>query len=163
MREREPLRENRSERITDRVKETRDMNVDDSDWQEVRRRKTEKVWKRTDVARNYQHFRKDAQRTTFFFTNFPDNFMAKHMLNAFLKYGEFEEVVIPAKRDKLGKRFGFARAVDVVDPERFAVKLDNIIIGSEKIMVNLPRFSRSSNAESKKLTNHPIVTISRRS
>lgn len=99
------------------------------------------------------YFAKDAPRTTFFFTNFPENFFAKHMLKSFLHYGEFEEVIIPAKRDKLGKRFGFARAVNVKEPERFVVKLDNIIIGSEKIMVNMPRFPREH-------FDHPLNLIS---
>ncbi|CAJ2637810.1 unnamed protein product [Trifolium pratense] len=39
----------------------------------------------------------------------PDNFDAKAMLNIFQKYGNIVEVVIPTKRDKGGRRFGFAR------------------------------------------------------
>lgn len=97
-----------------------------------------------DVARNYYYWPKTAVRATFFFTQIPDNFHAKHMLAAFQNYGEFEEVVIPAKRDKLGKRIGFARAVNVADPKLFAIKLDNIIIGRNKIMVNLAKFNRNA-------------------
>lgn len=67
-------------------------------------------------------------------------------LKAFLNYGDFEEVVIPLKRDKLGKRFGFARAVNVSDPDRFGLELDNMIIGRDKIYVNLSRFSRIPSA-----------------
>lgn len=58
-------------------------------------------------------------------------------------------MVIPAKRDKLDKRFGFASTVNVREPERFAIKLDNIIIGSEKLMVNIPRFSRNDQDKAK--------------
>ncbi|MCI01860.1 hypothetical protein A2U01_0022889, partial [Trifolium medium] len=52
------------------------------------------------------------------------------------------EVVIPVKRNKLGRRFGFARFAHVRDEERFGIKLDNIIIGRNKIFVNSPRFQR---------------------
>lgn len=100
--------------------------------------------KHVDVARSYAYYPKDSTRTTFFFTNFPDNFHAKHMLKSFLHCGDIEEVVIPAKRDKIGKRFGFVRVVNVQEPERFGVKLDNIIIGRERIMINMPRPQRPS-------------------
>lgn len=52
------------------------------------------------------------------------------------------EVVIPPRRDKHGKRFGFVRFHDVRKPEVFAEELDKIIIGAKKINVNLPRFQR---------------------
>lgn len=142
---RDTTRERASERETRqllkenvRERDCEDTHTGDSDWQVVRGRKTEQGRKRTDVARNYQFYPKEAVRTSYFFTNFPDNFHAKQMLAAFLKYGDFEVVVIPSKRDKLGKRFGFAREVNVEDPDRFGVKLDNIIIGRNKIMVNIP-------------------------
>lgn len=88
-----------------------DKHMDSTEWQVIRRRKIERVRKTTDVARNYQFYLKDAPRSTFFFTNFSDNFHAKHMLKAFFKYGDFEEVVITTKRDKIGS-FDFARAVN---------------------------------------------------
>ncbi|XP_045820034.1 uncharacterized protein LOC123913360 [Trifolium pratense] len=52
------------------------------------------------------------------------------------------EVVIPAKRDKGGRRFGFARFDRVSDVRKFEYELDNIIIGREKLSVNLSRFQR---------------------
>lgn len=114
---------------------------DTTGWQEVRRRKIS-IQRKTDVAKSLKYFARDAPRTTYFFTNFKENFRAKHMLKAFSYYGDCEEVVIPPKKDKLGKRFGFVRIVNIKEPDRFVVKLDNIIIGREKIMVNLPRFHR---------------------
>lgn len=86
------------------------------EWQDVRRKKAVGKKMLSDVARSYSLFPKASQRMTFFFTNFPENFHAKHMLKAFSHYGDFEEVVIPARRDKIGKRFGFARAVNVREP-----------------------------------------------
>ncbi|MCI58511.1 RNA-binding protein 25-like, partial [Trifolium medium] len=66
------------------------------------------------------------------------------MLNIFQHYGNIVEVVIPAKRDKGGRRFGFARFDQVKDVRRFGIELDNIIIGRDKIFVNPPRFQRDS-------------------
>lgn len=46
-----------------------------AEWQVVRRKKVVRNSRRTDVARSYLYFPKDAQRTNYFFTNFPENFM----------------------------------------------------------------------------------------
>lgn len=56
--------------------------------------------------------------------------------------GEVAEVVIPLKRNKYDKRFGFARFKGVVDERSLAVKQDNIMIDGKKIYANQPRFSR---------------------
>lgn len=160
------MTEGKRERVRVRVRESEQQQFereiekvtehhDTTGWQVVRNKKAARLQRRTDVAKSHMYFAKDAPRTTLFFTNFPENFYAKQMLKAFLYYGEFEEVVIPAKRDKLGKRFGFARAVNVYEPERFVVKLDNIIIGREKLMVNLPRFHRELYEHPKPLPQKP--------
>ncbi|MCI23748.1 RNA-binding protein 25-like, partial [Trifolium medium] len=80
--------------------------------------------------------------TTYFFTDFPERFGAKALFNAFDNYGDIMEVVIPTKRDKGGRRFGFARFDRVSEPRLFEGELDNIIIGGDKISVNLSRFQR---------------------
>lgn len=54
------------------------------------------------------------------------------------------EVVVPPKRNKFEKSFGFARFQEVGDERVFAVKLDNVLIDGRKIHVNLPRFERKS-------------------
>ncbi|PNX60436.1 hypothetical protein L195_g060180, partial [Trifolium pratense] len=64
------------------------------------------------------------------------------MFNIFQKYGEVVEVVIPAKRDRGGRRFGFARFDHVWDVRKFGFELDGIIIGRDKICVNVSRFQR---------------------
>ncbi|XP_058759400.1 uncharacterized protein LOC131632679 [Vicia villosa] len=58
--------------------------------------------------------------------------------------GETVEVVIPPKRNKFGKRFGFARFKGIIDEKLLTIKLDNIIIDGNKIHVNQPRFDRGS-------------------
>jgi hypothetical protein len=51
-------------------------------------------------------------------------------------------VVILAKRDRGGRRFGFARFDQVEDDRRFEQELDTILIGRDKISVNLSHFHR---------------------
>ncbi|GAU46303.1 hypothetical protein TSUD_283280 [Trifolium subterraneum] len=75
------------------------------------------------------------------------------MLNAFNHYGEILEVVIPAKRDRGGKIFGFARFDRVGDARRFEKDLDNIIIGRDKISVNLSRYQRLDDVRRKNNNN----------
>lgn len=110
-----------------------------------KRRRSEEAWKRRnsrfDRAGETRQRQTDKQ-VTYFFTQFPDNHGAKEMFRIFSMYGEATEVVIPAKRDKIGRRFGFVRFRGVRDVDFFATKLDNIIIGATKMHVNIPRFSR---------------------
>jgi hypothetical protein len=70
------------------------------------------------------------------------NFEDLTMLNAFSYYGDIVEVVIPAKRDKGGRRFGFARFEQVQDARLLEQELDTILVGRDKISVNLSRFHR---------------------
>ncbi|PNX61493.1 hypothetical protein L195_g052481, partial [Trifolium pratense] len=86
------------------------------------------------------------QYTTYFFSEFPDSFDTKAMMKIFQHYGGIVEVVIPAKSDKGGRRFGFARFDQVNDVRRFGIELDNIIIGRDKIFVNPPHFHRDTGA-----------------
>ncbi|GAU47211.1 hypothetical protein TSUD_403520 [Trifolium subterraneum] len=123
-----------------------EMRDDDYEWQEVRRRRNNMSSNNVtvpDIATIHQRRREDETRlTTYFFSDIPDNFGAKAMLNIFQKYGDVVEVVIPAKRDKGGRRFEFARFEQVSDVRKFGIELDNIIIGRDKIYVNLSRFQR---------------------
>jgi hypothetical protein len=77
------------------------------------------------------------ETTTFFITNFPERYGAKALFNAFHNYGDVMEVVIPAKRDKGGRRFGFARFARVIDPTTLENSLVNIVFGGYKISANL--------------------------
>lgn len=87
---------------------------------------------------------------SYFFSEFPEDFDAKAMLGVFQFYGRVVEVVIPNKRNKQRKRFGVTRFCDVEDADLFAIKLDNIIIGSTKLHVNLPRFVRDGKTNNMK-------------
>ncbi|MCH94716.1 RNA-binding protein 25-like, partial [Trifolium medium] len=115
----------------------------DNQWQTVKGRNRKGFQKKLDIATTKTSIREYTDDiTTYFFTNFPDSFGANAMLRAFQHYGDVTEVVIPVKRGVGGHRFGFARFYRVVDTRRFESELDSIIIGREKISVNLSRFHR---------------------
>jgi hypothetical protein len=120
---------------------------EDHNWHTVRRRHRNSYKDRyhlPDIATAKNMRRENLENlTTYFFTDFPDSFGAKAMFNAFGYYGNILEIVIPAKRDKGGRRFGFARFDQIHDARRFEMDLDKIMIGRDKISVNLSRFHRT--------------------
>jgi hypothetical protein len=118
----------------------------DQEWQTVKGRNridNKGMKQKIDIATT-KGFKGDGSvsLTTFFFTDFPTSFGAKAMINAFHYYGDILEVVIPAKRDRRGRRFGFARFKNVMDAQGFESELANLTIGRDKISVNLSRYHR---------------------
>jgi len=81
-------------------------------------------------------------QSSFFFTNFPEDYKAKDMWNVSRRYGKISELFIPGKRDKRGEQFGFVRFENVLDARMLALKMDKTFKGDSKLMVNLPKFSR---------------------
>ncbi|MCH98559.1 hypothetical protein A2U01_0019564 [Trifolium medium] len=121
---------------------------EEQEWQTVNRRRRGPKQPIPDIATTKKmHRTHQSSQTTYFFTDIPDSFGAKAMLNIFQKYGNIIEVVIPVKKDKGGRRFGFARFVDVRDSRSFGMYLDTIIIGRDKISVNLSRFQRENGGQ----------------
>ncbi|CAL5205475.1 unnamed protein product [Lathyrus oleraceus] len=90
---------------------------------------------------------KDDPMSSFFFTKFSFFRGAKEMFEIFKEHGMVVEVVIPPRRDKRGKIYGFVRFIKVVDARILAVKLDNIFIQGKKIYANIPRFQRGRNVD----------------
>lgn len=80
--------------------------------------------------------------STMFFYEFPDRYKETEIFDLFGNHGILKEVVISPKRNKQGKRFGFARFKDVEDIRVLIVKLDNIFIDNIKIHACVPRFDR---------------------
>lgn len=80
--------------------------------------------------------------TSFYVSEFPDYFNAKRLFELFGCSGSVVEVEISPRRNRIGKRFAFARFSGVEDGRILAIRLDNILIEGKKIHVNLPRFSR---------------------
>ncbi|CAJ2638311.1 unnamed protein product [Trifolium pratense] len=119
------------------------MGDDVHQWQTVQGRRKKGSQKKSDIATSISsHNEHPNDITIYFSTSFPDSFGALAMLRAFKYYGNVTEVVIPTKRDAGGRRFGFARFARVTDIRGFELELDNIIIGRDKISVNLARFQR---------------------
>ncbi|GAU24569.1 hypothetical protein TSUD_149100 [Trifolium subterraneum] len=91
--------------------------ADDQEWKTVNRRRRQTKHLIPDIATIRRKYNME-QQTTYFFTDIPDSFGAKAM------------------------HFGFARFENVTDTRRFGLYLDTIIIGRDKISVNLSRFQR---------------------
>ncbi|XP_058746152.1 uncharacterized protein LOC131619025 [Vicia villosa] len=85
--------------------------------------------------------------SSFYFSAFPDRCKAIDMFKLFGCVGEVVEVVIPPRRNKFGRRFGFARFKEVVDERMVVVRLYNILIDGKKIHANQPRFLRNGRQE----------------
>lgn len=56
--------------------------------------------------------------------------------------GDLREVFISKRRNRNGRRYGFARFKGVEDVHSLERKLDNIILGGLKLYVNIPKFDR---------------------
>lgn len=56
-----------------------------------------------------------------------------------------EEISIPTKRSRRGKRYGFARFLNDRDEKLLETKLDNVFLEGRKIFPNLPKFGRELN------------------
>nr|GEY77412.1 RNA-directed DNA polymerase, eukaryota, reverse transcriptase zinc-binding domain protein [Tanacetum cinerariifolium] len=80
--------------------------------------------------------------TSFFVSNFPDQFTAKELWNACRQYGNVVDAFIPNRRSKAGKRFGFVRFIKFFDVYRLVNNLCTIWIGRYKLHTNVARFQR---------------------
>ncbi|GAU51926.1 hypothetical protein TSUD_417090, partial [Trifolium subterraneum] len=60
----------------------------------------------------------------------------------FARYWRVGEVYIPVKRDKFGRRFGFARFPDVQDAMGLLQRLDGTWFGHYKLRANISKFKR---------------------
>lgn len=60
----------------------------------------------------------------------------------FKGFEEIDEVIIPPRRDKRGRRFSFVCFYNVEDARLLATKMDNVMLDGRKIYANVPRFQR---------------------
>lgn len=67
----------------------------------------------------------------------------KRLRRKFEEVGKFDDLFIPAKKDKTGKRFGFVRFASKGKRSERLEKLNNIWIDSFVIRAYIPRFERS--------------------
>ncbi|GKU96376.1 hypothetical protein SLEP1_g9618 [Rubroshorea leprosula] len=85
------------------------------------------------------------QATPFFFTNFPDEWSFEQMWRTFNRLGKGRviEIECPKKRDRIRKRFGFVKFLEVKDAGELERKLNQIPIGGFNLQANKPRFEKS--------------------
>ncbi|GKV30582.1 hypothetical protein SLEP1_g39382 [Rubroshorea leprosula] len=82
------------------------------------------------------------QATSFFITKFPEDVEMGDMWQAFVKCGRAIQIFIAQKRDRWGRRFGFARFLDVANPNSLEAKLNQIKFGDQPLHANLARFAK---------------------
>lgn len=83
--------------------------------------------------------------TSFFITEFGENWRARDLLFELKECGDIVEIVIPQRRDRRRRRYGFERFANEGDTDLLAIKLDSIMLEGRKLYVNLPRFQRLIN------------------
>ncbi|GKV34373.1 hypothetical protein SLEP1_g42750 [Rubroshorea leprosula] len=93
------------------------------------------------------------QSTSFFFTNFPEDWQIGEMWKAFIRCGKVIQIYIARKRDKWGRRFGFARFLDVKSTRELEIKLNQIFVGDQYIKANIAIFSREETKLKRKEIN----------
>lgn len=113
-------------------------------WRKVIRKKSwrmdEGLW---DIAVGSTKRVMGMEVTSFFITEFGDNWKARDLLFEMKELGEVIEVVIPSKMDRRGRMYGFVRFANVEDENMLAIKLDNVILDGRNMCANMPRFQRS--------------------
>lgn len=77
-----------------------------------------------------------ANVSSFYFSDVPSDFGEKEICGVFEKNGKVVNVLILIMWDGKWMRIGFARFLDVTNPEVFGIQLNNITVGAKKIHVN---------------------------
>lgn len=80
--------------------------------------------------------------TSFYFSDFPDDWKVSDMWKSFRPFGTIVDVFVPTKRDKNGRRFGFVRYKGIRDTESLENSLKALWIGEQNIFIKLARFRR---------------------
>lgn len=113
------------------------------EWLEVRHRRIQMVVARKFVwtARRGKCVGKVDTLSTFFFTGFPISFEEKETYEVFKEFGLVVEVVIPTRRDKRGKQYGFVRFGKVGDKSVMVVKLDTSIFKERSYFLTYTDFN----------------------
>ncbi|MCH80228.1 RNA-binding protein 25-like [Trifolium medium] len=93
--------------------------------------------------------RGDDETTTLYFTNFPDYLTVKDLWVRFAAIWRVEDVYIPLKLDRKGKRFGFVRFWDVQNVEQILEKLEDIWFDYYKLRANIAKHLRGEDQSNK--------------
>ncbi|XP_014628008.1 uncharacterized protein [Glycine max] len=92
--------------------------------------------------RTRRNWRDDADITSFYFTRFSEEVTKAELWRHFSQWGELKEIFIPNRRNREGKRYGFARFKGVGDRRSVEKELDNSFIRGLKLHVNIPKYGR---------------------
>jgi hypothetical protein len=84
----------------------------------------------------------DSTTIPFFFTNFPEEAKTSDLRKLFAGFGLVEEVFVPKKLDKWGKKFRFVKFKGVEDEEELAECLQEVWLWNSRLKVNRARFQR---------------------
>lgn len=91
------------------------------------------------------------QAITFFFSNIPDDWSYFEIWRTFGKYGRVIAIYNLGRRSKNGSRFGFVRFLNVRNAKELKINLDQIRVESCEIWVNLAKYPKEREANTKKL------------
>jgi len=93
----------------------------------------------------FQHL--DATTVSVFFTSFPVNAKNSDLRSLFARFGQVEEVFVPKKLHKWGRKFGFVKYKEVGNEEDLEGRLEEVLIWNHKLKVNQARFGREKQQE----------------
>lgn len=87
----------------------------------------------------------DKISTSYFFTDFPEDWTSKSMWSFFNLFGIVVDIFVPQKRSKAGRPFGFARYKGVQEFDVLTTKVRSIAVGADPITFNVAKFQRNHN------------------
>ena len=82
--------------------------------------------------------------SSFYFTHVPEDATEGDLWQHLKKVGDVREIFISKKRNRNGRRYGFARFKGVDDVNQLERRLDNIVLGGLKLYVNIPKYDRAA-------------------
>ncbi|KAL4555405.1 hypothetical protein LXL04_038023 [Taraxacum kok-saghyz] len=80
--------------------------------------------------------------TTFFFTNFPEQWNEDKLWQEFRRSGTVVDVFVARKRNRVGRKFGFVRFLKVTDIAKKESELNNLWLDKFKLKANLAKYGR---------------------
>lgn len=86
----------------------------------------------------------EALTTSFFFSNFLENWSVAGMWKHFARFGVVVDIFIPKKKTKDGKEFDFVRFRDVQNKDQLEKDVRGVYIGPNRLSFNLARFGRNN-------------------
>lgn len=120
--------------------------------------KTDKIGKTTAERGSWNQYGRRRQRryirepqyesiTSFYFTNFSEDWGTESLWKMFNRWGRVIDVYLPIKRNKVGRLFSFVRFEGVQNLQDFEARLNMIWIGLFKLRVNMSRFQRDRSCD----------------